>query len=86
MCSFPVEQRTYRPTHNALPEIGEDAGKVLDDVCREMVDQGFHVPSANYFGLMNPDANLYRSAGRSAGGRAQSATRYRGAIAVGVED
>jgi glutamate/tyrosine decarboxylase-like PLP-dependent enzyme len=37
-----------------LPELGEDAGKVFDDLCREMVDQGFHVPSANYFGLMNP--------------------------------
>ena len=33
---------------------GEDAGEVLDELCREMVDQGFHVPSANYFGLMNP--------------------------------
>ena len=32
---------------------GEDAAKVLDKLCREMVDQGFHVPSANYFGLMN---------------------------------
>ena len=28
--------------------------RVLDEICREMVDQGFHVPSANYFGLMNP--------------------------------
>ena len=28
--------------------------KMLDEVCREMVEQGFHVPSANYFGLMNP--------------------------------
>jgi glutamate/tyrosine decarboxylase-like PLP-dependent enzyme len=37
-----------------LPELGEDPGKVLDGICREMVDQGFHVPSANYFGLMNP--------------------------------
>ena len=27
---------------------------MLDELCREMVDQGFHVPSANYFGLMNP--------------------------------
>jgi glutamate/tyrosine decarboxylase-like PLP-dependent enzyme len=51
---LPIEQRSYEPIHNALPEVGEDAGKVLDDMCREMVDQGFHVPSANYFGLMNP--------------------------------
>src|SRR5216684_6133887 len=51
---LPAEQRTYGPLNNALPEIGEDAGKVFDDICCEMVDKGFHVPSANYFGLMNP--------------------------------
>jgi glutamate/tyrosine decarboxylase-like PLP-dependent enzyme len=51
---LPAEQRTYGPLHDKLPELGEDAGKVFDDLCREMVDQGFHVPSANYFGLMNP--------------------------------
>ena len=51
---LPADQRTYGPLHNALPELGEDAGKVLDDIWHEMVDQGFHVPSANYFGLMNP--------------------------------
>jgi len=51
---LPLEQRTYGPLSNALPEFGEDAGKVLDEICREMVDKGFHVPAANYFGLMNP--------------------------------
>src|ERR1700687_5641894 len=51
---LPVEQRTFTALNNPLPEIGEDADKVLDEVCREMVDKGFHVPSANYFGLMNP--------------------------------
>src|SRR6266852_641722 len=51
---LPLEQRSYGPTHHPLPEFGEDATKVLDEICREMVDQGFHVPSANYFGLMNP--------------------------------
>ena len=51
---LPDDQRSYGPIHDPLPEEGEDAGKVLDEVCREMVDQGFHVPSANYFGLMNP--------------------------------
>jgi glutamate/tyrosine decarboxylase-like PLP-dependent enzyme len=51
---LPLEQRTYGPLSNPLPEVGEDAIKVLDEVCREMVDKGFHVPSANYFGLMNP--------------------------------
>jgi aromatic-L-amino-acid/L-tryptophan decarboxylase len=51
---LPLEQRTYGPLSNPLPEVGEDALKVFDEVCREMVDKGFHVPSANYFGLMNP--------------------------------
>ena len=51
---LPVQERTYGPLADALPEFGEDAGKVLDDICREMTDKGFHVPAANYFGLMNP--------------------------------
>jgi glutamate/tyrosine decarboxylase-like PLP-dependent enzyme len=51
---LPLEQRSYGPLRDPLPEIGEDASKVLDEICREMVDEGFHVPSANYFGLMNP--------------------------------
>ena len=51
---LPADQRTYGPTSNPLPEAGEDAAEVLDQICREMVDKGFHVPSANYFGLMNP--------------------------------
>ncbi|MBZ5597226.1 MAG: hypothetical protein LAN83_02790 [Acidobacteriia bacterium] len=51
---LPADQRTYGPLHDVLPELGEDAGKVLDEIYRGMTDQGFHVPSANYFGLMNP--------------------------------
>src|SRR5437660_8572665 len=51
---LPTEQRTYGPLYDPMPEIGQDPAKVLDDICREMVARGFHVPSANYFGLMNP--------------------------------
>src|SRR5579863_3679930 len=51
---LPIEQRTFAALNTPLPETGEDADKVLDEVFREMVDKGFHVPSANYFGLMNP--------------------------------
>jgi aromatic-L-amino-acid decarboxylase len=51
---LPLEQRTYGPLSHRLPEFGDDAARVLDEVCHEMVDQGFHVPAANYFGLMNP--------------------------------
>src|SRR5438067_3157199 len=51
---LPVQERTYGPLSDALPEFGADAVRVLDDVCREMTEKGFHVPAANYFGLMNP--------------------------------
>lgn len=51
---LPQELRTFEDLRDSIPEIGDDAGKVLDDVCSELIVQGFHVPSANYFGLMNP--------------------------------
>jgi aromatic-L-amino-acid/L-tryptophan decarboxylase len=51
---LPAEHRTFAALNNLLPEHGEDADKVLDEIFREMVDKGFHVPSGNYFGLMNP--------------------------------
>jgi glutamate/tyrosine decarboxylase-like PLP-dependent enzyme len=51
---LPEELRSFADLTGQLPEFGEDAATVLDDVCAEMIAQGFHVPSANYFGLMNP--------------------------------
>jgi len=51
---LPTEQRTFGALQNPLPEAGEDPGKVLDTIFSDMVEKGFHVPSANYFGLMNP--------------------------------
>src|SRR5688572_5442762 len=51
---LPLEERTFGALTDRMPELGDDAGHVLDDVMREMIDKGFHVPSANYFGLMNP--------------------------------
>jgi glutamate/tyrosine decarboxylase-like PLP-dependent enzyme len=51
---LPLEQRTFGELRDRLPEVGEDAAKVLDEICAELVNKGFHVPSANYFGLMNP--------------------------------
>ncbi len=51
---LPSELRTFDDLADKLPEFGEDAAKVLDDICSELVVRGFHVPSANYFGLMNP--------------------------------
>ncbi len=51
---LPDEARTFGPLTATMPELSDDAGRVLDDLCRDLVDQGFHVPAANYFGLMNP--------------------------------
>jgi glutamate/tyrosine decarboxylase-like PLP-dependent enzyme len=51
---LPLEQRSFRQLTDRMPELGEDAARVLDDLFTELVDKGFHVPSANYFGLMNP--------------------------------
>ena len=51
---LPADQRSFGPLNHPLPEDGENAEKVLDEVFGEMVAKGFHVPSANYFGLMNP--------------------------------
>jgi len=48
------ELRTFADLGEPLPEFGQDAATVLDNMCSEMMAQGFHVPSANYFGLMNP--------------------------------
>src|SRR5665213_1892474 len=50
----PADRRNIQSIQNPLPELGEDALSVLDDICSQMIDHGFHVPSANYLGLMNP--------------------------------
>src|SRR6478735_8783833 len=51
---LPEELRTFADLGEPLPELGADAASVLENMCSEMMAQGFHVPSANYFGLMNP--------------------------------
>jgi aromatic-L-amino-acid decarboxylase len=51
---LPADQRTYGVLNDPLPELGQDPMEVLDGVFDEMVNQGFHISSANYFGLMNP--------------------------------
>jgi aromatic-L-amino-acid decarboxylase len=49
-----AEDRIYPPRLSRLPEVGEDPAKVLDQICGELIDNGFHVPSAHYLGMMNP--------------------------------
>ena len=50
----PAEDRIYPPHESLLPETGEDPTKVLSEVCHELIDNGFHIPSAHYLGMMNP--------------------------------
>ncbi|MGC1372043.1 MAG: pyridoxal-dependent decarboxylase [Candidatus Sulfotelmatobacter sp.] len=50
----PAEDRNYPPHLNAISETGADPAEVFDEVCRELIDNGFHIPSANYLGMMNP--------------------------------
>jgi len=83
----PVQQCTYGPLHHPLPEEGADPMQVLDTICREMVDQGFHVPAANYFGLMNPTPTYMGFVGEAlvAGLNPQLATLARSQLASKIE-
>jgi len=51
---LPLERRTFGHLKDAMPELGDNAEQVLDEICTDLIDNGFHVPSGNYFGLMNP--------------------------------
>ena len=51
---LPLEQRTFGQLTDKMPELGLKPELVLEEVCDELVHKGFHVPAANYFGLMNP--------------------------------
>jgi glutamate/tyrosine decarboxylase-like PLP-dependent enzyme len=51
----PLAARTRAGERTApLPETGEDASAVLDELFEELIDNGFHTPSGNYLGLQNP--------------------------------
>ena len=51
---LPAEQRAVDFASGAMPEDAADAAAVLDEVCRDLIANGFHTPAGNYFGLMNP--------------------------------
>jgi glutamate/tyrosine decarboxylase-like PLP-dependent enzyme len=51
---LPLDERTFTDLNDRLPEVGADAEQVLTELCAELTEKGFHVPAANYFGLMNP--------------------------------
>src|SRR6266436_5172745 len=84
---LPADQRTYGPLDDPMPEDGTDPMQVLDEVCRNMVDQGFHVPAANYFGLMNPTPTYMGFLGEAlvAGLNPQLATLARSQLASKIE-
>src|SRR4051812_10585869 len=50
----PIEQRSFAPLTGTMPENGADPKNVLTELSQSLINYGFHVPSANYFGLMNP--------------------------------
>jgi hypothetical protein len=44
---LPEELRTFADLGDPLPEMGQDAAAVLDQLWSDLVVEGFHVPSAN---------------------------------------
>jgi aromatic-L-amino-acid decarboxylase len=84
---LPAEQRTYGPLDDPMPEHGSDPQQALDEICRDMIDQGFHVPAANYFGLMNPTPTYMGFLGEAlvAGLNPQLATLARSQLASKIE-
>jgi glutamate/tyrosine decarboxylase-like PLP-dependent enzyme len=67
---LPQEARSFAPLHDVMPETGvlqdsadhsgmngnahEELTAFLRQTTQELIDGGFHLTSANYFGLMNP--------------------------------
>ena len=49
-----AEERRYPPHRSHLPETGQDPAEIFNEVSRELIDHGFHIPSAHYLGMMNP--------------------------------
>jgi glutamate/tyrosine decarboxylase-like PLP-dependent enzyme len=59
---LPREQRSFERLPDPIPEDGvlatnpgaDELARFLGETANELIEQGFHVPAANYFGLMNP--------------------------------
>src|SRR5262249_48463244 len=84
---LPADKRTYGPLDDPMPEDGADPLATFDEICREMVEQGFHVPAANYFGLMNPTPTYMGFLGEAlvVGLNPQLATLARSQLASKIE-
>src|SRR5438105_11771430 len=85
---LPADQRSFAPLNNAMPEHGADPAKLLEEVSSSMIAQGFHVPSANYFGLMNPAPTYVAVLAEAlvAALNPQLATQNRSQLAAKIED
>jgi len=56
---LPLDQRTFDDLHDRLPELGEDADRVLTDLCTELTEKGFHVTRRKLLWPDEPNANLH---------------------------
>ena len=85
---LPLEQRSFTPLTNPMPETGADPAQILEEVSAAMMAQGFHVPSANYFGLMNPAPTYMAVLAEAlvAALNPQLATQNRSQLAAKIED
>ncbi len=85
---LPAEARTFGPLTGNMPDDGADPLEVLKEVCGELIDKGFHVPSANYFGLMNPTPTYMAVLAEAlvAALNPQLATQARSQLASKIED
>lgn len=50
----PAEYRTYPPHLDPCPEHADDPRKIFDEIFQQLIDDGFHIPSGHYLGMMNP--------------------------------
>ena len=50
----PGPMRTYPAHQDPIPEEGEGASEAFQQICNELLESGFHIPSAHYLGMMNP--------------------------------
>lgn len=85
---LPAEQRTFGQLTERMPEDGADPEQVLRDICGDLIDKGFHVPAANYFGLMNPTPTYIAVLAEAlvAAINPQLATQARSQLASKIED
>jgi aromatic-L-amino-acid decarboxylase len=84
----PLENRKFDALTNALPEQGTDPILLFKEVSKQLVEEGFHVPSGNYFGLMNPTPAYMAviAEGMVAGLNPQLATQARQQLASKIEN